>query len=48
MIFAFTVPLLGRKIALGLYVVQRKAWNENRKYRGSGGVAESFEERKFS
>ena len=33
---------------LRLYVVQKKAWNENRKYRGSGGVAGSFEERKFS
>jgi hypothetical protein len=31
-----------------LYVVEQKARNENRKYRGSGGVAGSFEERKFS
>jgi hypothetical protein len=38
----------GRNFALRLYVVQKKAWNEDRKYRGSGGVAGSFEERKFS
>jgi hypothetical protein len=31
-----------------LYVVQQKAWNEDRKYCGSGGVAGSFAERKFS
>ena len=29
-------------------MLSREARNENRKYRGSGGVAESFEERKFS
>jgi hypothetical protein len=31
-----------------LYVVQKKARNEDRKYRGSGGVAGCFAERKFS
>jgi hypothetical protein len=40
--------LVGRNFGLRLYVVQKKAWNENRKYRGSGGVAGAFEERKFS
>jgi hypothetical protein len=40
--------LLGRNFGLRLYVVEQKAWNENRKYRGSGGVAGAFEERKFS
>jgi transposase len=38
----------GARAALRLYVVQRKAWNEDRKYCGSGGVAGPFAERKFS
>jgi hypothetical protein len=40
--------LVGRNFDLRLYVVEQKEWNENRKYCGSGGVAGSFAERKFS
>jgi hypothetical protein len=45
---AVTKRLPCRNFRLRLYVVEQKAWNENRKYRGSGGVAGPFAESKFS